>query len=102
MKRTSEPFGYSRPDFIQITGLTSSVSNSVKLEFAGHPPVQIAPTWKMNTQWQAVSPHLPHPITARSQHQYDCRIFPEQNLAYFQFNACRFDKTATFSMACTW
>jgi hypothetical protein len=38
-------------------------------------------------------PPPPHPITAPSDHQCDCRIFPEQNFAYLQFNAC-FDKTA--------
>ncbi len=93
VRRTAlEPLGYSQPEMYQIAGLTSSVSNLVKLEFAGHAPVWIAPTWKGNVQWRRV-PRLPDPITRRSQHTYDCRIFTEQNFAYLQFNAC-FDKTA--------
>jgi hypothetical protein len=92
-RRTSlGPFGYSRPDLYRIAGLSSSATNDLKLEFAGHPPVSIAPKWKGELQWHGVS-HPPHPITARSEHQYDFRIFPEQNYAYLQFNAC-FDKTA--------
>lgn len=94
-KRTSlesAPFPYTRPEIYQFVGLTSSVSNSVKVEFAAHPPVWIAPAWKKDFKWH-LSPRPPHPITARSQHQYDCRTFPEQNFAYLQFNAC-FDKTA--------
>ena len=88
----SPPFPYGRPHFYRMAGLSSSVSNSVKLEFAGHSPVWIAPKWNDNFQWHGVPPPS-HPITARAQHQYDCRIFPEQNFAYLQFNAC-FDKTA--------
>ena len=92
-KKTSlEPFGYSRPEIDRFIGVTSSVSNNLELEFAGHPPVWIAPKWKGDFGWQSV-PRPPHLITARSEHLYDFRIFPEQNLAYFQFNAC-FDKTA--------
>jgi hypothetical protein len=94
-KRTSlelPPFPYSRPDFYRIIGLSPSVSNSLKLEFAGHPAVAIAPSWKEDLQWQR-GPRPPHPITGRTDHQYDCQIFPEQNFAYLQFNAC-FDKTA--------
>ena len=75
-----------------MAGLSSSVSNSVELEFADHPPVSIAPKWDDNFQWHGVPPP-PHPITASSRHQYDCRTFAEQNFAYLQFNAC-FDKTA--------
>ena len=93
VRRTSlEPVGYSRPDFYRVTGLSSSASNSIKLEFAAHAPVWIAPKWKGNFLWHE-GPPFPHPITAQSKHQYDCRIFPEQNFAYLQFNAC-FDKTA--------
>ena len=92
-KRASlEPFAYSQPEYYRILGLSSSASNSIKLEFADHPPVWIAPEWKGNIQWQR-GPRPPHSITAHSQHVYDCRVFPEQNLAYLQFNAC-FDKTA--------
>ena len=94
-KRTSleaPPCPFSRPDVYRLVGLTSSVSNSIKVEFAGHAPVWMAPIWQGNFQWQDASPS-PHPITAFSQHLYDCRIFPEQKFAYFQFNAC-FDKTA--------
>ncbi len=87
-----EPLGYSRPVFYRIVGLSPSATNNLKLEFAGHPPVSIAPKWKGDLRWHNVS-HPPHPITARSKHQYDCRIFPEQHFAYLQFNAC-FDKTA--------
>lgn len=92
-RRTAlEPFGYSRPEMYRLVGLTSSVSNRVKLEFAGHPPVWIVPTWSGKVQWQHV-PRPPNLLTARSQHPYDCRIFAEQHFAYLQFNAC-FDKTA--------
>ncbi len=86
------PFPYSRPDFHRIAGLAFSPTNSVKLEFAAHPPVWIAPTGKENTPWRH-GRRPPHPITARSPHQYDCQIFPEQQFAYLQFNAC-FDKIA--------
>ena len=93
MRRTAlEPLGYSRPEMYRLAGLTSSVSNRVNLEFAGHPSVWIAPTWKENAQWLR-APGVPSLITARSQHHYDCRVLTEQNLAYLQFNAC-FDKTA--------
>lgn len=88
----SPPFPYSRPHFYRMAGLSSSISNSVKLEFADHPAVWIAPKWSDKFQWHGVPPPL-HPITARSEHQYDCRIFPEKRFAYLQFNAC-FDKTA--------
>lgn len=87
-----EPFGYSRPELYRLVGLTTTVSNSLKIEFAAHPPVWIAPTWKKNVSWQTAQP-LPNLVTQRSEHEYDCRIFAEQNFAYFQFNAC-FDKTA--------
>ena len=83
---------YSEPGSYFNLGLTSSISNSVKLTFADHAPVLIAPKWKGNFAWYGVSTNG-NPITATAPHQYDCRIFPEQNLAYFQFNAC-FDKIA--------
>ena len=86
------PSPYSRPDVYGFVGVSSSVSNNIKLEFADHPPVLIEPSWKKDLQWQR-GPRPPHPITGRTDHQYDCRIFPEQNFAYLQFNAC-FDKTA--------
>jgi hypothetical protein len=93
MRRTAlEPFGYSRPETDRLIGLTSSISNRLKLDFAGHPSVWIAPIWKENVRWQRI-PRAPDLITRRSPHQYDCRIFTEQNFAYLQFNAC-FDKTA--------
>jgi hypothetical protein len=93
LKRTSlEPFGYSQPEMYRLLGLTASATNSIKLEFADHSPVSIPPMPEGKVRWQAVPP-LPHLITGRALHQYDCRIFPEQHFAYFQFNAC-FDKTA--------
>jgi hypothetical protein len=83
---------YSRPDLYQFTGLSASISNELKLEFTDHLPVSIAPSWNKNPRWKRDF-HAPHPITARAPHQYDLRVFPEQNFAYLQFNAC-FDKTA--------
>ena len=91
-RKSLDPFGYSQPEYYRLLGLISSASNSIKLEFADHAPVWIAPTWNPNFQWHGIS-NSAHPITARSPHQYDCRIFPEQNFAYLQFNAC-FDKAA--------
>jgi hypothetical protein len=93
LRRTGlEPFGYSQPETDRLIGLTSSISNRLKLDFAGHDSVWIAPKWKENVAWQSVPPH-PNLLTACAPHQYDNRIFTEQNFAYFQFNAC-FDKTA--------
>lgn len=93
LRRTSlEPFGYSRPERYRRLGLTTSVTNSIKLEFAEHSPVSIRPARKGKLWWQA-TPRPPNLITDPAPHQYDCRIFPEQHFAYFQFNAC-FDKTA--------
>jgi hypothetical protein len=86
------PSSYSRPDVYGFVGVSSSVSNNIELEFVDHPPVLIAPSWKKDLQWQR-APCPPHPITSRTDHQYDCRIFPEQHFAYLQFNAC-FDKAA--------
>jgi hypothetical protein len=83
---------YSEPGSYFNLGLASSISNSVKLAFADHAPVLIAPKWKGNFARYGVSSNA-NPIIATAPHQYDCRIFPEQNLAYFQFNAC-FDKIA--------
>jgi hypothetical protein len=91
-RKSLDPFGYSQPEYYRILGLMSSASNSIKLEFADHAPVWIALKWIPNFQWHGIW-NPPHPITARSPHQYDCRIFPEQNFAYLQFNAC-FDKAA--------
>lgn len=91
-RKSLDPIGFSQPEYYHLLGFTSSSSNSVKLEFTDHPPIWIAPKWKPGFQWQN-GPPPPHPITALSPHQYDYRIFPEQNFAYFQFNAC-FDKTA--------
>ncbi len=91
-RKSLDPIGFSQPEYYHLLGLTESASNSVKLQFADHPPVWIAPTQKPNFQWWN-GPFSPHPITARVPHQYDCRIFPDQNFAYLQFNAC-FDKTA--------
>jgi hypothetical protein len=85
------PFPLIRPNLYHILGLSSSSSNNLTLEFAAHPPVSIAPRWTGDLQWHNPAPP-PHPITARSSHLYDCQIFPAQNLAYLQFNAC-FDKT---------
>jgi hypothetical protein len=87
-----EPFGYSRPDYYCCVGLISAVTNTLKLEFANHSTVLMAPERILKLQWQPVS-SIPNPVTARSSHLYECRTFPELNLAYFQFNAC-FDKTA--------
>lgn len=86
------PFYYGRPNFYRFAGLLSPPGNSLKLEFAGHPPVSVGARAEGQIQWRRV-PVPPNPITVRSPHQYDCQIFPEQNLAYLQFNAC-FDKTA--------
>jgi hypothetical protein len=91
-RKALDPFGYSHPEYYCSLGLISSPSNSIKLEFTDHAPIWVAPRWNPNFQWHGVSP-APHPITARVPHQYDCRIFPEQNFAYLQFNAC-FDKAA--------
>jgi len=88
----SPPFHYTRPETYRRIGLTDSVSNSVTLQFADHPPVSIAPKWKEKIQWHGTS-RPPHPITAGVPHQYDCQIFSEQRFAYLQFNAC-FDKLA--------
>jgi len=88
----SAPCSYSRPDLYQFAGLVSSVSNRIELEFADHSPVWIEPAWNRNIPWHR-RPLPRHPITAEAPHQYDCRIFPKQNFAYFQFNAC-FDKIA--------
>ncbi len=88
----SPPSPYGRPDYYRIAGLTSAATNSAKLEFADHPPVWIAPKSKKEFQWQRV-PRPPHPVTARSEHQYDCQVFSDQGFAYLQFNAC-FDKIA--------
>lgn len=86
------PFFYCRPNFYRFLGLLSSHTNSLKLEFATHPPVWVEPRAEAKIRWQRV-PVPPNPITVRSSHQYDCQLFPQQNLAYLQFNAC-FDKTA--------
>ena len=87
-----DPFGYSQPEFYRLLGLISSATNSIQLEFAAHPSVSIAPRSNPNFQWHGLSPPA-HLITARSPHQYDCRVFPEEHFAYLQFNAC-FDKAA--------
>lgn len=91
-RKSLDPFGYSRPDHYRILGLLSSATNSIKLEFAGHAPAWIAPKSNPNFKWHGLS-RSNHPVTALSPHQYDCRIFPEQNFAYLQFNRC-FDKAA--------
>jgi hypothetical protein len=83
---------FSRPDLYRVCGLISSASNSVKLDFASHPPVTIRPIFSGNPEWHQERPPT-HSITARTNHQYDLRIVPKANLAYLQFNAC-FDKTA--------
>ena len=87
-----EPFGYSQPEMYRIVGLTSPVSNQVKLEFASHPQALISPMRQEIVPWQRVA-GPPDFLTGCLPHQYDCRIFAEQRLAYLQFNAC-FDKTA--------
>jgi hypothetical protein len=91
-RKSLDPFGYSQPDRYRILGLISSASNSIKLEFAAHPAVWIAPKSNPNFKWHGLS-RSNHPVTALSPHQYDCRIFAEQNFAYLQFNGC-FDKAA--------
>jgi hypothetical protein len=91
-RKSLDPFGYSRPEYYRLLGLISSPSNSLKVEFADHDTVSIKPKWNPKFQWHGLS-RSPHPVTAPSPHQYDCRIFPEQNFAYLQFNAC-FDKAA--------
>lgn len=90
LKRTeleSWPYPYSRPQMYRRIGLTASISNRIKLDFAGHAPVWIAPEWKGKLEWYGIS-RPPDPMTGRSSHAYDCRIFPGQGLAYFQFNVC--------------
>jgi hypothetical protein len=91
-RKSLEPIGFSQPEYYRLLGLTASASNSLKLEFADHPAIRIDPKWQPDFQWH-IGKYPPHPITAPSPHQYDCQIFPEQNFAYLQFNAC-FDKTA--------
>lgn len=91
-RKSLDPVGFSQPEYYRLLGLTSSASNSVKLAFADHPPIWIAPVWRPDFQWHS-GPPSPHPVTVRSPHQYDCRIFPDRHFAYLQFNAC-FDKTA--------
>src|SRR5262249_2922559 len=88
-----EPAGFSRPDLYRIAGLVASATNTLKLEFADHAPIEIEPRFKgKKLQWHGQEPP-PHPITSRSKHLYDCQVFPGSNYAYLQFNAW-FDRVA--------
>ncbi|MFC1840627.1 S41 family peptidase [Thermodesulfobacteriota bacterium] len=80
---------YSRPAFYNLSGLTDSENESLKLQFAQHMEVSIEPAEKILT-WH--HKEKVHPITAKSKHLYDGKTFADQNYAYFQFNAC-YDKT---------
>jgi hypothetical protein len=80
---------YSRPALYRLAGLIDSSKNTLKLEFEGHAPADVSPLPGFAWRYQP----KPHPITARSKNFFDGRVFPEQNYAYFQFNAC-FDKSA--------
>lgn len=78
---------------LQVLDISSDYDRSlIGQKITAHPAVWIAPTGKENIPWRH-GRRPPHPITARSPHQYDCQIFPEQQFAYLQFNAC-FDKIA--------
>jgi hypothetical protein len=84
------PYPYVRPHFYEFAGLTPSLTNAISLEVEDHPAISMTPRFSTNAPaWYRK--FVPNPITARSKHPYDYRTFPEQNLAYLQFNAC-FDK----------
>jgi hypothetical protein len=86
------PFYYSQPDAYRLAGLSAPCGNKLELEFADHAPVAISAVFQGHPKWY-ITDDKPCPVTVRSKHLYDCRISPEQNYAYLQFNAC-FDKSA--------
>lgn len=82
-------FFYSRPVYYRLSGLIDSDDAVLRLEFEDHTEVSVTPV-KDFLKWHHRAKE--HPVTAKSEHLYDGKIFPDRDFAYFQFNAC-FDKT---------
>jgi hypothetical protein len=85
------PNAYVRPHFYTLAGITASETNELTIALENHPPLSIKPLSKPASKWHRERTR--NPVTSRSRHSFDHRLFPEQNLAYLQFNTC-FDKTA--------
>jgi hypothetical protein len=93
MRRAAlEPYGYSWARMYRVTGLAASATNELRLEFAGHAPVSLAPMRIQDVHWQSL-PRSFNLITGRRPHQYDYQVIGGQNFAYLQFNGC-LDKAA--------
>lgn len=91
-----EPHEFSHPAMYHLLGLASSPTNNLELTFAHHAPIAIAPVFKgTTTRGYYWGRRKPNPITRRSKHLYDFKLFPDRKFAYLQFNAC-FDKAAIY------
>src|SRR5687768_2667767 len=89
------PNAYVRPHFYALAGIAPAETNELSIAFENHPPISIKPLFNPNSQSQPKwhRERTRNPMTSPARHSFDHRLFPEQNLAYLQFNTC-FDKIA--------